>query len=273
MKTYIQPNKYDPLVKKIQRRKTIATTLTVIALLLAILFSAPIEMEFLDVAIINYKGINPIVAIIIILFILLCFLISFVVILAPLTASLNIECDPEKHLILNSRLKIQKDMDCVYACDFFYLGNFEVAIDYAKKMTNNINQTIRIGGIFNKSRCEFFLNDFDSMKLTVSQYQTEFANIKKMKPKQREMFEKTLRAMLLMVAIADDDKQKMEDYLNIESWGESKATQGYVNYLKGVAAYKLDMRDEAIYRFMFVKENCSKTILAELAEQYLSNLK
>ena len=78
--------------------------------------------------------------------------------------------------------------------------------------------------------------------------------------------------MNLLVALLDKDNQRILEYRNIEVWNNSKATQGYVSYLKGVAAYNLGDLNEAIYRLMDVKENYEKTVFAQLAEQYLSNL-
>lgn len=60
---------------------------------------------------------------------------------------------------------------------------------------------------------------------------------------------------------------------SIESWQESVSTVGFVNYLKGVAAYDIGDKKEAIYRFMAVKENCEKTVFFGMAEQHLAKLK
>ena len=77
-----------------------------------------------------------------------------------------------------------------------------------------------------------------------------------------------------MCAISDNDVEKTNELRNnVEIWNTSKATEGFVNYIRGVAAYKVDDKEEAIYRFKLVKENCSKTVLSGLSEEYLSLLK
>ena len=77
-----------------------------------------------------------------------------------------------------------------------------------------------------------------------------------------------------MCAISDNDIEKINDLRNnVEIWNTSKATEGFVNYIRGVAAYKVDDKEEAIYRFKLAKENCSKTVLFGLSEKYLSLLK
>ncbi len=80
----------------------------------------------------------------------------------------------------------------------------------------------------------------------------------------------TLRVIRLL---ADEDKEKIGVSRDIKVWNNSKATQGYIHYLKGVAAYIMADNEEAIYRFMSVKENCGKTVFSQMAEQYLSTLK
>ena len=77
-----------------------------------------------------------------------------------------------------------------------------------------------------------------------------------------------------MCAICGKDAEKINELRNnVEVWNNIKATEGFVNYIKGIAAYDVGDKEEAIYRFKFVKENCSKTVLAVLSENYLSLLK
>ena len=76
----------------------------------------------------------------------------------------------------------------------------------------------------------------------------------------------------MLLALAEGDKEKIAAACHVEGWANSKAIQGYIDYLKGVAAYILGEKEEAIYRLMAVKENCSKTIFARFADSYLSSL-
>jgi hypothetical protein len=186
---------------------------------------------------------------------------------------MDIECDPERHLILNTVLNKQKNKDHIYAVDFIYMGNFEAALNYANKMVASNKPLMMIIGLFNKARCEFFLDDFDSLKLTVKQYENALHNMKKINQKSKAVCDKIQRTMNLLIAIADKDKEKIGVFRDIEVWNNSKATQGYINYLKGVAAYIMADNEEVIYRFMSVKENCGKTVFSTLADKYLTELK
>ena len=224
---------------------------------------------FFNKVIVYYKGINPIFATLIILFILFCELVAYELVSTPLTTSMDLECNPQKHLILNAFLNKQKNIDHIYAIDFIYMGNFEAALNYANKMIASNKPAMMITGLFNKARCEFFLGDFDSLKATVKQYESALNNIKKLNQKAKDAYNKILKTMNLLVAISEENKEAISNFSGIEVWNNSKATQGYINYLKGIAAYMAEDKKEAIYRFMSVKENCEKTVFAEKSQQYL----
>ena len=81
------------------------------------------------------------------------------------------------------------------------------------------------------------------------------------------------KTLQLLVALAEADKGQIAAYRDIEVWNASKATQGYIYYLKGVAAVRLGEKEEAVYRLMYVKENCEKTAFAGMAQQHLDTLK
>ncbi len=273
MNQIIKPNEYDALIKKIQRKRKTVIVLTIIAVLITITACSPIYIGFLDKTIIDYKGINPVITVLLVLVLFFCELIAYAFVSTPLTTSMDIECDPEKHLTLNTVLNKQKNKDHIYAVDFIYMGNFEAALDYANKMIASNKPQMMVIGLFNKARCEFFLGDFDSLKATVKQYESALNNMKKLNEKAKAVYDKSQKTLNLLIAIADKDKEKIGVFRDIEVWNNSKATQGYIHYLKGVAACIMEDKEEAIYRFMSVKENCGKTVLAKFAEQYLSNLK
>lgn len=266
-----QLNTHEDLIKKIRRRRKIVSILTVIALLLTIVLCSPMYMEFVGETIVDYKGINPVITILLILFILLCGFFAYVGVLWPMTTSLDLECDPQKHLILNSSLNKQKNMDDIYAADLFYLGSFNASLDYANKMVADKSPQKKSFGLFYKARCEFFIGDFEALKLTVKQFEACAPDAKN--AKQVATYEKIFKILNLLVAMADDDRERISEHRNIECWNNSKAVQGFVSYLKGVAAYRLDDKQEAVYRLKFVRENCPKIIFSEMAEEYLDRLK
>lgn len=273
MNQYVQSNEYEILIKKIRRKKKIVRISTIIALLITLAFCLPIYIYILGKTYIDYSGVHPIITVFLVLFILFCALIAYAFVMAPVTGALDIECDPQKHFILSTEFLNPKQLDSIYAADYIYMGNFIVALNYANKMIANNKSSVRIIGLFNKARCEFFLDDFESLKLTVKQYETALSDLKKVNKKTKLLYEKIQKAMNLSVAIADKDIEKIHIYRDVEVWNNSKATQGYINYLKGLAAYITQDKEEAIYRFMAVKEQCEKTIFSKMAEQYLSDLK
>ena len=127
-------------------------------------------------------------------------------------------------------------------------------------------------GLFNKARCEFFLNDYDALKQTVVQYQNAM-NCSRANAKTKATFEKFNEVLQLLVALADGENEKIaQAAATAQAWNKSKATECFVNYLKGVAACRLDNKNEALYRLMWVKDHGSKTVFATLADTYLEKL-
>ena len=61
-----------------------------------------------------------------------------------------------------------------------------------------------------------------------------------------------------------------EDRKQATAWNRSKATEGYLHYIKGVAAHRVGDEKESIYHFMAVKENCGKTVFSKLADEFLA---
>ena len=141
-------------------------------------------------------------------------------------------------------------------------------------MIQSPNEQMILAGLFNQARCEFFLGNYDSFRQTVAQYESKLSDCQKLKLKTKIAYQKINNILNLMCAISDNDVEKINELRNnVEIWNTSKATEGFVNYIRGVAAYKVDDKEEAIYRFKLVKENCSKTVLFGLSEEYLSLLK
>ena len=267
-----QANEYDALIKKIQRKRIAVIILTIIAIVITTTICSPIQIEILDETIIDYKGINPVITVLLVVLIFFIELIAYALVSSPLTTSMDVECDPEKYLILNKALNKQKNKNHIYAVALIYMGHFEEALDYANKMIACNKTGMILAGLFNKARCEFFLGDFDSLKVTVKQYESTLNDFKEANQKTKDVYNKILKTMNLLIAISEEDKDGISDYSSIEVWKNSKATEGYVNYLKGIVAYMTENKEEAIYRFMYVKDNCPKTVLSAKSQQYLLKL-
>lgn len=272
MNQILQSDKYNALIKKIKQKRKIVIVLTIIAMLITIAACSPFHIEVLDKTIVDYKGANPVITVLLILLILFFELIAYTLVSTPLSTSMDIECDPEKHLILNTALSKPNNLDPIYAADFIYMGKFEEALLYANKMVACKAPATMIIGLFNKARCEFFLGEISALKETVKQYENALLNMKKSNKKAMEAYKKIQQNINLLVAISEEDKEKIADLCNIQAWNNSKAGEGYINYIKGISAYMLGDKEGAIYRFMCVKENCRKTAFLNMAEQYLSAL-
>ncbi len=267
-------SKYNELIRKIQRKRKWVIALTIVSVLLVLLFTTPTQLEIMGEKIIDYKGLHPVC---IVLLVLVCFfieLIAYAIVSLPLNTSMDQECDPEKHLVLNTHLNKQKNIDHIYSVDYLYLGKYEESIKYSEKMIQNSNEQMVLIGLFNQARCEFFWGNYESFKQTAGQYALRLSNSQKIKPKVKLAYQKINNILNLMSAISENDVEKINALRStIEVWNTSKATEGFVNYIRGIAAHKADDKEEAIYRFKLVKENCSKTVLAGLSEEYLSLLK
>ena len=272
MNTPVPSGDCAELIQTIKRKKRLVTILTSIAVVIVITVCSPVYMEVMGEVVVDYQGIHPVAAGCIVLFILLCGLLAYGKAMLPLSSALDEECDPQKHLMLNEALNRQKNLDIIRAVDYFYIGEFESAAAYADKMIADKNVHRKAAGLFNKARCAFFSGNFEVLKQLVSQYEGHVAAMKGSRAKTGELYEKFGRSLKLLVALADDDVEGITAYRDLAVWNDSKATRGYIDYLKGLAAYRLGETQEAVYRFMAVKESCAKTVLAALAEEYLSNL-
>ncbi len=230
----------------------------------------PVKLTFLNEVLIDRKG-NFVAMILIILLIILAAIIAYAMSINPMTASMITECDPEKHLVLNMTLNKSKNKDDIFAMDHFYLGNFKVSLDFANKMISDKKPLISCTGLFSKSRCEFFLGDFEALKSTTEQYRQAVSGLK-VSEKRMESFLKMQNSLDLLVAIAYSDKAKAAELINIEPWNNFKSTQGFVFYIRGLAAVIMDDKEEAIYRFKHSQELCEKTVLFELARKQLLDI-
>jgi hypothetical protein len=94
----------------------------------------------------------------------------------------------------------------------------------------------------------------------------------KLNQKQRAIYDKMGKPLWLLVAIAEKDKEKIAALQNVEPWNISRATDCYIHFLKGLAAYTVEDKPQAIYHFMYVKEHGAKIVFAKYAGQYLSQM-
>lgn len=262
-------NDYNALIKRIKQKKRFIKIITVIAVFIILIFTAPGGyVSFNEKVVVTSRFETPVVCIILLILIFICNVFATGVVISPLKTSMIIECDPIKHMTLNVALGNRKELDTVYAVDYFYLGNFDIALKHAEKMTMSKNKSYADIGFFNKARCEFFIGNIDAFKYSAEQYKTATAGIKNKKAKAE--YDKIQTVLDLMTALADKDIDKMKGcYNNVDVWNDSRATLGFINYLKGLAAYHLSENKDCVYHLMSVKNDCEKTVLASLAGEIL----
>lgn len=259
---------YEALAKKLIRRKKWIMAITVVLVLLVILVCSPIKIA-IDKTYVDYKGVNPVVTVLLVLLIFFFEFIAIAFSLTPLTTSITEECDPQKYLYLNTTVNNASKRFDIYAAALFYMGDFSGALNYANKMIASGKKGFVLIGLFNKARCEFFLNDFEALKQTVIQYENAMKSFR-LNAKDKLACDRYQSILNLLVAMAEGEKEKMARYAaEVKSWNKSKAIEGFIDYLKGVVAYSLDNKTNALYHLMAVKTNCSKTVFATLADAYL----
>lgn len=259
--------KYDELIKKIKKRKNIITVLFAIAVFATVFFLSPSEIVILDQPIIDHKG-NPVAMIFIILFEIIAYFIAVSFALGQMTTSMITECNPEKHLVLNIALNKSKNKNAIFSMDYFYLGDFRLGLEFANKMLSDKHKNALLLGLLFKARCEFFLNDFESLKETVNRRRAEILKLKNAKQPLTE----SQKVLELLVAVAEQDKQKIKDLANVKPWDNAKPAQGFTDYVKALAAICLEDYKEAVYRLKRTQELLDKSAFYNLASEKLSEL-
>lgn len=264
---------YDDLIKKIKTRRICVIAGMSVALISILILSLPMHIELFGKAYFSYNGIGFFASLLLFILVMLLTVISLAIVSLPAITSLDEECDPLKHLTLNTAFEKSQNLDLVYSTDLLFLGDFSSSRYYAEKMIASGKQKMIENGLFNKAFCAFFQKDFKLLRLTVSMYINCISAQEKQTKKKQEFNRKIQDALFLLSAIADNDKQKIELLRHrLEYWNNSKPAAGLVNYLKGISAFYVGDKNEAIYRLMAVKDTCNKTVLSAFSGWYLERL-
>ena len=271
--TMLQNETYEGLIKSIQRKKTLLIVVTIIIAITTIVLSSPIYIQIADQVVVEQQGLpSPITMAVLAMVLGLEWFISLII-HEPLRSSLDQECDPHKFLILNRRLAASRALDAVNSVGLLYSGQFAEAIFYADRIIANKKGKMKLSAYFNKARCLFFLGNMAEMKNTVAQFTADLKEMNTRNQRVTDTYAHVFDSLQLMCAIADGDTKQIELCRNKASvWSNSKMTEGFIDYLKGVAAYLLKDNDEAVYRFRSVCEHCSKTVLGKYASNYLNEI-
>ena len=263
---------YDGLIKKIRFRRTLVMVLFVIAVLAALFFCMPLYVSIGSFKLV-YAGLPFAVLVILLLVIFAAYFVALSIILIPVHNSMRVECDPKKYIALNSALSPAKMIPAVCAVGYTHLGEFARAAGYAAQMIAVGKPKFVISGYFNKARCEFLLGDTESLKASASALGQAIDGYKA-NAKVGKVYESLRLSAELMCAIADGDTERINSYRSaVNPWEASKSTECFVNFIKGAAAEKLGDTDECVYRMMWVRDNCPKSVFAWLADECLARIK
>lgn len=263
---------YKDIIKKIKRKKRIIKLFVFISVFTTLIFLSPDSKIMINDTVIHTSGAETYTGMIIslvVIFIGVAFANSFV--LLPLQTAMLTECDPEKYMVLNEALGNKKQLDAVYAVGYLFSGEFGAALEYASKVIASKNAVQSACGWFHKARCEFLMKNPAALEYSLDMYKAATAKIKN--KKQKAEFAKMQKVIELMVAIADNDIEKIKN-CNAETvvWNESIGAHGFVNYIKGLAAYHTGETADCTYYMTYVKKNCGKTVFAFLADEILNSL-
>lgn len=147
-----------------------------------------------------------------------------------------------------------------------------MAINYANKLIESNKLPQKLLGLFNRARCEFLLGDVKALKSTFELYNNILEENPKLIQPPKSLCLEFKKHIMLLIAISENNIEKINELKDIKVWNKSKATEGYINYLNGLIAYKTQDNKSANSFFTLVIENCSKTVFAKMSQQYLSNL-
>ena len=68
-------SKYSDLIAKIQKKRKWVIGLTIVSVLLVLIFTTPTQIEIMGEAIVDYKGLHPVL---IVVLVLLCFFVELI---------------------------------------------------------------------------------------------------------------------------------------------------------------------------------------------------
>ncbi len=160
------------------------------------------------------------------------------------------------------------------ALDYLYLGNYTQALYFADRQIGSHKDTVALSALSIKARCEFLSGAYERFRETAALYHVKLTAAAKLSQKQKEAYASIGEMIDLLRAFADNDREKTALLREkITAWNQNKPTVGFINYLKGVAAYRLDDYEEATDRFKAVKETCAKTVFSTLADEHLDWMK
>ncbi len=269
-----QNQNYAELIQSIKKKKKITIIVTIIVAIAIGIFCAPSTMTHTVNGVTQTVVREGLPAGVVFLWLLIVCIVEILVlvrILYPVTAAMDLECDPEKQLILVRHLYKEKTAISFFAQDYLYLGNYQEAIRYADQMIHFKRKNFVLTGLFQKARCAFLMGDTALLKECTEHYTQTLAAATRLSKKNRSIYETCLTVLRMLCALADHNHEEIlalkKDF---KIWHTAKATKGFVEYVKALISRELGDEEDAEFRFRLVKDQYPKLVLARLAEQHLT---
>lgn len=199
-------------------------------------------------------------------------LFAYLIVGTPTYNALYNECDARKHLIMLNGVEKGKGTYPLLATAYFYIGDFDTSIHYAKRVYQNKSKNSKLTALYWIALNQFFLGKTEEFKQTALDLQVMTKN-SKLSERQRKGILKCHSVINLLLAITNKDSEKIKEFVNrLDVLESTKITVAFDSYMKGIAAYELNEKLESTHRFMSVCDIASKTVLGILAKEYLDKL-
>lgn len=272
---------FASIIKKLKRRRSLIAILSAVATAGWLLLAFPNEITILNKGYTLSEGWPPLITVLTILVILLAALLAYGYTILPIDKALDEECDPEKYLTMYTALGSKRESDpnrqCALYAAFFYMGRYAEAIPHAQQLTLHRKPLLRAAGHFFIAQCGYFMGDAVLLKEAALRYRAEIAGIEKMSDKNRALFDTRAAMLTVMEGLCDGNHRAVDEAIpRMQPWAPAPAVTILIDTLKGIAALPRPdggNRDEAVHRFLTVKEKGGRTCFAAMAEWYLEQLK
>ncbi|MBE6585000.1 MAG: hypothetical protein E7645_00575 [Ruminococcaceae bacterium] len=272
-------NDYSSIIKKLKRRRSLIITLAILCLIPLFILANDWKITLMGTTYQN-PGWPGILSVPLALLILFVALIAYGTTILPIDKALDEECDPYKCLALYKALGSQQENDprrmgIHYIC-LFHMGRYHEALTFAAKLAKHKNPILRTEGHYFCAQLGYFMGDVSLLKEAALHYRADLASITKMKDKHRAIFESRTAMIAVMEGLYDGNHQAVAEAIPyIKPWSPAPIVSLQMDLLRGIAAFPRPgggNRDEAVYRFMSVKEKGGRTSFVTMAEWYLQQL-
>lgn len=269
-------------VRKLRRKRSLTVVLSALTVILFTIIASPVAIHIPGLVDYEHEGMSGVLIAVISLLILFVALIAYGYTILPIDRAMNEECDPEKYLALYTALGSKQVNDpnrqAALFTALFYMGRYAEALPHAGQLTAQKKPLYRVSGHFFIGLCGYFTNDVPLLREAALRFRAELATVEKMNDKSRALFDSRAAILAVMVGLCDGDYEAVAEAIphmqpRSPAPPVTPADAIVIDTLKGIAALPCGDRDEAVHRFMTVREKGGRTCFVAMAEWYLEQLK